>query len=336
MVNLSPLVFKTNFFEKIQERNQNIKAKDLDNQFNIVTNYINNFLIVALDELIKQTLPGTLDPTKKAANLVNVGNKTTKWDFPNSNYLLDESLNLTKLKKLNLGSIIITDQNSVFTEITPTSPGLAVISRLNQNLMWKKIGNSSIQNRAITEKKIAKNTLTKNKFGFNIAKKRIKKIFNNYIIKDHSIYGGNNDVMPLAQNAIEQKHFDPISLAKLITLTTSDMIKEGSIRVATSNSDYTPKKNIKFKRHSIDFKKIDPNLIITGDYIFPSYDALADNAITSRHISDQSVFLFFYDHYFQNGYLNQTELQSLIQYFKPGCIGAKQLPIEYQRKLELL
>ena len=321
MTNLLPLKIKTDFFKKVQERNENIKAKDIDSQFNIIINYINSSLVNALNQLIGDTLPGTLDPSKIGANLINVGDGTTKWDFPRGNFLLDNSVNLNKLKQLNIGSIIVTDENSTFTDIAPNSYGLALVSRLNKSPVWQKINNLNINNRTITSEKLAKNTLTESKFAFDISRKYIKKIIKNVFIKENDIDGK----YKLAKQSIEKKHFDNSFLPKIFSFTTKEMIPDKAIQMGNNIRINTDNK-------SLNYKKISPNFKLTNtSFSFQPY-TIADNAITSRNIADRTIDLLSYR---GSTIKDQKIVKTYVKYFEQGCIGKEQLPIRYQQILGL-
>lgn len=346
---LDPLIFDNNYFSKVQARNDFIKAGDFDKQFTTIGSYINKSIIPTLNQLISSQTPGSNNPIDANKNLINVGDGTTKWDFPKAEYITDYSLTLTKLIQANVGSILATDNNQIFRPVSPVVGGLALTARVQNTPIWKKIiGTDSIRHRTITRNKIALNTLIANNFPEGFFKKYVSGQITTDKIQPASISSAK-----IVAKAVNSSHFAQNMINQLCGLNGSNAI----LWENTLPDNFI--RNPSFINHlgsgiaPIDHTKLIPNFYIDpvsysrgdGYKAFTTVN-IADGAITSRNIKPKSLngsrMISFRKYqsphpgvmaqlvtYFLDGERNPGAM------FEDGCISINELPYYYRQKLGL-
>ena len=335
---LNPLIINKNYFSGVQARGDFIKAGDLDRQFTTISSYINKFIVPALNQLISSQIPGSNNPVDANKNLINVGDGTTKWDFPKAEYIPDYSLPLAKLVQANAGSILATDNNQIFRTVTPSSAGLALTARVQNTPIWKKIvGNDSISNRVITGDKIALQGLRSANFGVSFERSFIRTIIRNQLIASNTIPSSK-----IANGAITANVLNQSMVNYLIGINDTQIALGGN---TAPDNFITSHKYINYypgAASPVDHTKIVPNFQIwsglycaTEGYKAFNVSNIAPYAITSRNIA--------------NGSLNGERLRSgsfgnwkaqkttrpLPQLLADGCIGVENIPVSWRQKLGL-
>lgn len=331
---LNPLIINKNYFGGVQARGDFIKAGDLDRQFVTISSYINKFIVPTLNQLISSQIPGSNNPVDANKNLINVGDGTTKWDFPKAEYIPDYSLSLNKLVQANPGSILATDNNQIFRAVSPSSGGLALTARVQNTPIWKKIvGNDSISNRVITSEKIALMSLIASNFNVNLDKTYTRTLLINNVIEQNTI-----STNKIANEAINENIFSQIMTNMFCGINGSKAALWGNTLNDNIINNTSYLENNLFSP-VIDHSKIDVNFQIPtnlyssspGYYAFTS-ENIADGAILNYNIKDNSLDgnRIFYG----RRYSRQTP-RPIAEMLKFGCIGVEQLPVRYRQKLGL-
>lgn len=137
-----------------------IEANSIDSQFNLIGEYINRTVKPILDQLSKDSVPGSTNPADVNKYYQNVGDGTTKWSAITNDVFVDSSLTLQKIDKNNVGSVIAADNQGAFNVLTPTSDNQVLVSRNNNTPIWKKLTADNILDRGITGVSIAQKTIT--------------------------------------------------------------------------------------------------------------------------------------------------------------------------------
>jgi hypothetical protein len=335
---LNPLIINKNYFSGVQARGDFIKAGDIDRQFVTISSYINKFIVSTLNQLVSSQIPGSNNPVDANKNLINVGDGTTKWDFPKAEYIPDYSLPLAKLVQANAGSILATDNNQIFRIITPSSAGLALTARVQNTPIWKKIvGNESISNRVITGDKIALEGLRSENFAVSFERSFIRTIIRNQLIASNTIPGSKIANGAITTNVLSQ------SMWNLLCGINNTQVALGGN--TAPNNFITSHKYINHYpgvASPVDHTKIVPNFKIpanlycaTEGYKAFNVGNIAAYAITSRNIANGSL----------NGqrlrscpngkWNDQRTVRPISQLLADGCIGVENIPVSWRQKLGL-
>ncbi len=332
---LNPLIFDNNYFAKVQARNDFIKAGDFDKQFTTIGSYINQFIVPTLNQLISSQVPGSNNPVDANKNLINVGDGTTKWDFPKAEYIPDYSLSLTKLVQANAGSILATDNNQVFRVVSPSGSGLALTSRVQNTPIWKKIvGNESVSNRVITSDKIALQGLRSENFGVSFERTYIRTVIRNQLIAANTIPG-----RKIANGAITANVLSQSMVNYLIGANNTQVALGGN---SAPNNFITSHKYINYypgAASPVDYTKIVPGFQIlqnlycaTEGYKAFTVQNIALGAITSRNIADGSL---NGERLFTGLWIKKRSVRPISQLLADGCIGVQNIPVSWRQKLGL-
>jgi len=335
---LNPLIVNKNYFSGVQARGDFIKAGDLDRQFVTISSYINKFIVPTLNQLISSQIPGSNNPVDANKNLINVGDGTTKWDFPKAEYIPDYSLPLNKLVQANVGSILATDNNQIFRPVTPSSTGLALISRVANIPIWQKIvGNRSINDRVITSEKIALGSLKSENFGISFEKSFIKTVIKNQLIASNTI-----PTKKIANGAITANVFSQSILNYLCGLNNTQIALGGN---AAPDNFITNHKYLNYtpgNASPINYKKIAPDFQITQNlysmeqgYKAFTVQNIADGAISSFNIKEKSLNGVRIFNYSGNSTLPLSIVRPLSELLTDGCIGPENIPARWRQKLGL-
>jgi hypothetical protein len=331
---LNPLIINKNYFSGVQARGDFIKAGDLDRQFVTISSYINKFIVPTLNQLISSQIPGSNNPVDANKNLINVGDGTTKWDFPKAEYIPDYSLSLNKLAQANPGSILATDNNQIFRPVSPAGSGLALTARVQNTPIWKKIvGNDSISNRVITSDKIAVGGLRSANFGVSFERTYIKTVIRNQLIAANTIPSSK-----IANEALNNQVFSTKILNKFCGINGLAVHLWGNTlpdNFIKNSSYFFPT----FGYSPIDHTKIVSNFRIPPELYSTSYGYkaftvanLAIGAVTSRTIKDKSIDGNRIFRFTGKGRITTRPISQLLE---NGSIGIEQLPPRYKAKLGL-
>lgn len=345
---LNPLIINKNYFAGVQAREDFIKAGDLDRQFVTISSYINKFIVPTLNQLISSQIPGSNNPVDANKNLINVGDGTTKWDFPKAEYIPDYSLPLNKLVQANPGSILATDNNQIFRVVSPSASGLALTARVQNTPIWKKIvGNDSISSRVITGDKIALNTL----IATNFPQEFFKKFISAQITTD-KIQAGSIASIKIATKAVNSSHLSLNILNQLCGLNSSNAILWGNTLPDGFIGDPSYINHWGSGIAAIDHTKLALNFYInpisyskgSGHKAFTTVN-IADGAISSFNIKEKSLIgqRMFVAKTVQSGPMSpKTFIMVFLEgarnpalMFEDGSVGINELPFDYKQKLGL-
>jgi hypothetical protein len=335
---LNPLIINKNYFGGVQARGDFIKAGDLDRQFVTISSYINKFIVPTLNQLISSQIPGSNNPVDANKNLINVGDGTTKWDFPKAEYIPDYSLPLNKLVQANVGSILATDNNQIFRVVSPAAGGLALTARVQNTPIWKKIvGNDSISNRVITSEKIALQGLKSENFGVSFERSYIRTVIKNQLIAANTIPSSKIANGAIKVNVLSQSILNLLSGINNTQVALGGNTAPDNFITSHKYINYYPgaASPVDHTKIVLGFK-IPANLYCaTEGYKAFNVGNIAPYAITSRSIA--------------NGSLNGERLRScptgslkdqrtarpISQLLADGCIGVNNIPVDWKNKLGL-
>ena len=350
---LNPLIIETDYFESIQNRKGLMKAGDFDLQFNNITNYINSSILPLLNQLIANTTPGTQDPNKANTYLQNVGDGTTQWSKITFNDIPDLSLSFAKLVQTNPCSILATGVDQIFRAIPPTEDRQSLISQDNSNPVWRKINAANIEDRQITDAKIALASLVQANFKAGLLAIQLTdnavttgKIIDNTIPTEKIANGAvNNDILgDLIANQFAGRNgiktilwgntlndriiLNPTFLSKNSTAFPDYTIKNFPIDYTKLAPDFKIPALLYNKRFS--FVLHDPTIYTDPQYI----NNIELGSIQGWQIKDNSIdgARLFYKG--QQPYLRRSE-RPLSQMIGVGAIGIENLSPSYKAKLGL-
>ena len=324
-MSINPFNRDTAYFQIMRDRSMMINAEDLDFQFNNLTDYLNKKIVPLVNGLIAREIKGVNDPNLVGACLLNIGDGTTKWTKVNTNVIADYSIPLSKFTNYNysffsenIGSILATDNSKVFMPITPLESDNVLLSRLNSSPIWRKIETGDILNRSIAGINIALNSiglehLSPELIGIDVIADSILTNF----IKDASISGNklldgsitenkisadlinerkanvaNNNNFIIADNALENRHFNVQSIA------ANSVANEGSSYLGVpmqcvqvrSKECFDDLVNYTFTSDNIIDGSIDAATIVGW---ITAEEFIEDGAIENRHIENYSVSLHY-------------------------------------------
>lgn len=142
------------FFQDLRDNGELIRAEHFDSQFNNLAAFINNELIPTVDSTIGGAIAGITGSDNYF--LRNIGDGNTEWALVDNNVIPDFALEFTKLAKtVSACTIIAADDNQIFTEVTTGNSDEVLISRALNTPIWRKIQTSNIEDRTITNRRIA-------------------------------------------------------------------------------------------------------------------------------------------------------------------------------------
>ncbi|MBM3467496.1 MAG: hypothetical protein FJX70_06700 [Alphaproteobacteria bacterium] len=335
---LNPLIINKNYFSGVQARGDFIKAGDLDKQFVTISSYINKFIVPTLNQLISSQIPGSNNPVDANKNLINVGDGTTKWDFPKAEYIPDYSLPLSKLVQANPGSILATDNNQIFRAVTPASSGLALTARVQNTPIWKKIvGNESISNRVITSEKIALEGLRSENFAVSFERSFIRTIIRNQLIASNTI-----PTRKIANGAVTANVFSQSMVNYLCGLNSTQIALGGNTAPDNFITSHKYINHYPGVASPIDHTKIVPGFQIwsglycaeEGSKAF-NVGNIARGAITSRNIANGSLDGSRIFSCPSGRWDERRTPRAIAQLLADGCIGVNNIPVEWKQKLGL-
>ena len=229
-----------NFFKNILEKTDRIiYADDLDNQFNIVTNYLNNNLKPAIDELLSGSVKGVYGQI--GAFLHNLGDGKTDWKYVDNDTINDFSISLNKIVKINSASIIAIDSEGIMNEVSSFNDNQVLISQENQIPVWDFIDGNNIEFKTLTGQqfgKLSMENFVENQFITNI----VANVITTENISDLNI---TNEKLKDETITVEKLGIFanlPVATANLLNVNniadgsiTPDKVKDGTIPVSYNN-----------------------------------------------------------------------------------------------------
>lgn len=335
---LNPLIINKNYFSGVQARGDFIKAGDIDRQFVTISSYINKFIVSTLNQLVSSQIPGSNNPVDANKNLINVGDGTTKWDFPKAEYIPDYSLPLNKLVQANVGSILATDNNQIFRVVSPAAGGLALTARVQNTPIWKKIvGNDSISNRVITSEKIALQGLKSENFGVSFERSYIRTVIKNQLIAANTIPSSKIANGAIKVNVLSQSILNLLSGINNTQVALGGNTAPDNFITSHKYLNYTPG-----NAAPINYIKIVPGFKIplnlySGKQGYKAFTVknIANKAITSSSIKDNSlngVRIFDFGG-LKSGNPVLKIVRPLSELLGDGCIGPQNIPARWAIKL---
>lgn len=144
-------------FQGLRDRNIPKSYVDFDNEFNKLTNYINNDLKPYVEILENKQFHGEVG--KVNYFLQNISDGTTVFKPFNSNYLSKNNLNFNIFSKLKLNSLI-SMSDKYFIDNVPLINNVVAIA--NGNFNWNKVNNNLIEANSISSNKVELSTLNIN------------------------------------------------------------------------------------------------------------------------------------------------------------------------------
>ena len=182
-----------NFFkDKVEQVDKTIYANDFDAQFNLIATYLNYHLKPAVDALISGAAAGVIG--SDGAFLENVGDGSTRWQMIDNNAIDDHSLNLNKIVKATIGSVLCSNLAGNLTSISPTAPDQVLVAHDSNIPVWSKLTDINIYPNTITGQQLGQITIENfqnNVFTHNVLDNSIETqhILDNNITNDKIIDG---------------------------------------------------------------------------------------------------------------------------------------------------
>lgn len=176
-----------------------IQAAEIDKQFNEIARYLNKEIVPSLNILIDSKIPGSENPADTNKFLQNIGDGTTIWSFINNNTFSDFSISLSKIVKLNTGSILAGNNEGEIVAVNSTINSSILVSRANNFPTWRKLNHTNLKNRAITGDNVADGTIT----NMNLAANLIENLIIDNSITDNKFQDNSINTSKIADNALE-------------------------------------------------------------------------------------------------------------------------------------
>lgn len=136
------------FNDKLDQVDKTIYSSDFDNQFNLISNYLNTKLKAEIDALISGAAQGILG--SEGAFLENVGDGTTRWQMMNNNAIADYSITLDKIVKAAAGSVLCGNNAGNITPVTAGASDRVLISGHPNIPIWNQLTDINIIPASIT------------------------------------------------------------------------------------------------------------------------------------------------------------------------------------------
>lgn len=136
------------FNDKLDQVDKTIYSSDFDNQFNLISNYLNTKLKAEIDALISGAAQGILG--SEGAFLENVGDGTTRWQMMNNNAIADYSITLDKIVKAAAGSVLCGNNAGNITPVTAGASDRVLVSGYPNIPTWNKLTDINIIPASIT------------------------------------------------------------------------------------------------------------------------------------------------------------------------------------------
>lgn len=238
-------------FQLKRDRGMMINAEDLDFEFNNLINYINLTIISKINNFEKQELIGIADPNFENACIVNVGDGTTKWAKINSNFFIDDSIDLTKFFcKDKLIGILFSHTSQEIHSISNNNDDDILFSQNNLLPIFRKIKTGDIENNSLTNEKIAFNSIKLEHFNNELRKNfENPKVTFEYINNDNPLFESKNFLnSSINKESIsqEKEYIIKDSYWKRQTQTTLNTMREQIISSSSIIEEYDGNVEIKY------------------------------------------------------------------------------------------
>ncbi len=194
---MDSLILDYNYFrEKAKQADKVIWAENgkdyLDDQFNNISDYLNNVVKVEIDNIVSELAKGIIGSAKYF--LQNVGNGSTSWKPIDNNAIDDHSLNLNKIVKATIGSVLCSNLAGNLTAISPTAHDQVLVAHDSNIPVWSKLTDINIYPNTITGQQLGQITIENfqnNVFTHNVLDNSIETqhILDNNITNDKIIDG---------------------------------------------------------------------------------------------------------------------------------------------------
>lgn len=149
---LNSFIRDSAFFQSLRDRRMTIAHKDLDTNFNNLTNYINKKINPLIDTLTNKKAAGIQDNPDKF--LKNIGDGSTKFTRISSSDIPNYALSLAKFRNIAAGSIIASNDDSSLRQVTPLLTNQILSSITNNVPTWKKATGNHFANNSIPADKV--------------------------------------------------------------------------------------------------------------------------------------------------------------------------------------
>lgn len=156
--------------------NEKIKSIQLDNEFNNIIDYINDYVLPELKIINSGRIIGSTILSKNLKFFLNVGDGTYKIDTLDNSFL-QNSISLTKLEAANANSILASDNIGNISFISNSASFQTILYR-KDSIRWAKLNSDNFEDKSITGAKVKLASLTIN---------NLPKVVQNSLIFDNSL-----------------------------------------------------------------------------------------------------------------------------------------------------
>lgn len=156
--------------------NEKIKSIQLDNEFNNIIDYINDYVLPELKIINSGRIIGSTVLSKNLKFFLNVGDGSYKIDTLDNSFL-QNTISLTKLEASNANSILASDSTGNISFLSNSANFQTILYR-NDTIKWAKLNSDNFEDKSITGAKVKLASLTIN---------NLPKVVQNSLIFDNSI-----------------------------------------------------------------------------------------------------------------------------------------------------
>lgn len=139
----------TEYFEaKLNQVDKIVYPDDFDNQFNELANYLNSIVKPVIDAIQQGAIDGEFG--NDGAFLHNIGDGTTNWQKLDNSVIDDYQIELSKLVKITIGSVLGSNLAGNIISIAPTADDQILVSTVGNPPVWRKLTNLDIEDNTLT------------------------------------------------------------------------------------------------------------------------------------------------------------------------------------------
>ena len=147
------------FFRSLRDNKNLIESYDIDSQFELISNYINNVIVEAINDIIPDEFQGVID--NKNYLLANMSNGLIQWKQL-SEIVKNYSIDFKKIiKPLDQGNVLYVNSNQTLTLSNSAIQDDMVLSIKNSIPIFKLIEEENFDNGAIISEDIKDKTIEK-------------------------------------------------------------------------------------------------------------------------------------------------------------------------------
>jgi hypothetical protein len=313
------------YFQSRRDSGMLLNAEDLDFQFNNLIDYLNTKIVPMINSFIQQEFIGVNDANLSNACLLNIGDGNVKWTSINSNIFPDYSIPLSKFAPVAPNCIVWAGNNGIFGYNTASNLNDGILfSRFNATSVWRKVNTGDIADKTLIGSNIALGAVKIEHLGAELREVLFaapRQILNEAIITasikeenlqdlalpeekiDQVLLKSRQDNINaknyyFVNDSIENRHIANqvlIGGAGLSSIPSRDGVKYMSLQMRPiwyqDSNDYT------FTSGNIIDESITPAMIEFNQTYGAakqkvSFRHFAQGAIESRHIKDESVYLY--------------------------------------------